>query len=134
MISRKNYKKNNEDYLNNLLTDPSVQQLPEGILYRIRQNGPPDSPSPSRDSIVLVHYTGRLINCRQFDSTQNTPCPPALRLKSLIEGWQIALPYMHVGDKWTLYIPSELGYGAKTCGNIPGNSTLIFDIELMGIA
>ena len=134
MASKKEYKAANTAYLNDLTTDPDIQTLPGGVLYRINQYGPTDAPSPKPGSIVLVHYTGRLISGRIFDSTENAPCPPALRLKDLITGWQIALPHMRVGDNWTLYIPAELGYGPKATDGIPGGSTLIFDIQLIGIA
>ena len=52
----------------------------------------------------------------------------------LIEGWIIAIQQMHIGDKWELYIPAEMGYGKFSQPGIPGGSTLIFEIELLGIA
>ena len=52
----------------------------------------------------------------------------------LIEGWIIAMQQMHIGDKWELYIPAEMGYGKFSQPGIPGGSTLIFEIELLGIA
>ena len=60
--------------------------------------------------------------------------PLAIRLSDLIEGWVIALQQMCVGDKWEVYIPSELGYGKYSQPGIPAYSTLIFEIELTGIA
>ena len=58
----------------------------------------------------------------------------ACRLCDLIEGWIIAMQQMHIGDKWELYIPAEMGYGKFSQPGIPGGSTLIFEIELLGIA
>ena len=58
----------------------------------------------------------------------------ACRLCDLIEGWIIAIQQMHIGDKWELYIPAEMGYGKFSQPGIPGGSTLIFEIELLGIA
>jgi FKBP-type peptidyl-prolyl cis-trans isomerase len=58
----------------------------------------------------------------------------AIRLSDLIEGWIIALQQMCVGDKWELYLPAEMGYGNQSIPGIPGGSTLIFEIELLGIA
>ena len=52
----------------------------------------------------------------------------------VIEGWQLALQRMHVGDKWVVYIPYTMGYGNRTSGPIPAFSTLIFEVELLGIA
>ena len=60
--------------------------------------------------------------------------PLACRLSDLIQGWIIALQQMHIGDKWELYIPAEMGYGKSSVPGIPGGSTLIFEIELLGIA
>ena len=58
----------------------------------------------------------------------------AIRLCDLIEGWIIAMQQMCVGDKWEVYIPAEMGYGKFSQPGIPGGSTLIFEIELLGIA
>ena len=60
-------------------------------------------------------------------------CPEAFRVNELISGFQIALVNMHIGDHWIVYIPSNMGYGPKTSGPIPGNSTLIFEIKLISI-
>lgn len=84
--------------------------------------------------MVSVHYTGRLINGRVFDDTRRTSIPAAFRLKDVITGWQIALPRMVPGDRWEICIPAAAGYGACKAGDIPANSTLIFDVELLSIA
>ena len=60
--------------------------------------------------------------------------PKGIYYKVLIEGWIIAMQQMHIGDKWELYIPAEMGYGKFSQPGIPGGSTLIFEIELLGIA
>ena len=57
----------------------------------------------------------------------------ACRLRDLIEGWIIAMQQMHIGDRWEVYIPAEMGYGKFSQPGIPGGSTLIFDIELLAI-
>ena len=73
-----------------------------------------------------------------FDGNQGVSCrggaPLAIRLCDLIDGWIIALQQMCVGDKWEVYIPAEMGYGRFSQPGIPGGSTLIFEIELLGIA
>ena len=73
------------------------------------------------------------IDGKQFDSSRGG-VPLACRLCDLIEGWIVAVQQMHIGDKWELYIPSEMGYGKFSQPGIPGGSTLIFEIELLGIA
>ena len=76
---------------------------------------------------------GWTINGKKFDSSRSS-APVAFRLSDLIEGWIIAMQQMCVGDKWEVYIPSEMGYGKFSQPGIPGGSTLIFEIELFGIA
>ena len=57
-----------------------------------------------------------------------------LKQSDLIDGWIIAMQKMHVGDQWKLYIPAEMGYGKWSQPGIPGGSTLIFEVELLGVA
>ena len=104
----------------------SARLLPEG-----RKNL--DSPKPTVRSIITAHYTGKTIDGKQFDSSRGG-VPLACRLCDLIEGWIIAIQQMHIGDKWELYIPAEMGYGKFSQPGIPGGSTLIFEIELLGIS
>ena len=90
--------------------------------------------SPNRENVVSVHYKGTLINGREFDNSWKRGCPEAFRLNQVIEGWQLALQEMRVGDRWIIYIPYSLGYGNRASGPIPAFSTLIFEVELLGIA
>ena len=87
-----------------------------------------------QNSIVSVHYKGTLINGREFDNSWKRNCPEAFRLNEVIDGWQIALQQMRVGDHWMVYIPYTVGYGTRTSGPIPAFSTLIFEVKLLGIA
>ena len=130
-MNKKQYKEINEAYLQSKSEEPQVKSLSDGILYEIIQSG--DGPSPTVNSIVSVRYKGLLINGDIFDDNTSHPCADAFRLKDLITGWQIALVKMHVGDKWCIYIPSKYGYGTIKTPGIPKNSTLIFEIELVGI-
>jgi FKBP-type peptidyl-prolyl cis-trans isomerase len=82
---------------------------------------------------VCVNYVGRFIDGVEFDNSYTQGYPVAFRLSDLISGWKIALSHMHVGDKWEIVVPSELAYGPRTNGEIPGNSTLEFEIELVSI-
>ena len=87
-----------------------------------------------RGGHVSVHYKGTLINGREFDNSWKRGCPEAFRLNQVIEGWQLALQEMRVGDRWIIYIPYNFGYGNRASGPIPAFSTLIFEVELLGIA
>lgn len=71
---------------------------------------------------------------REFDNSWRRNYPEAFRLNEVIEGWQIALQRMHIGDHWIVYIPYTMGYGTRTSGPIPAFSTLIFEVQLLGIA
>ena len=106
---------------------------PAGLFYKVLSEGNQDSVKPMVRSIITAHYTGRTIDGKLFDSSRGG-VPLACRLCDLIEGWIIAIQQMHIGDKWELYIPAEMGYGKFSQPGIPGGSTLIFEIELLGIA
>lgn len=92
--------------------------------------------SPQKGQTVTVHYTGTLANGRKFDSSYDHGRPADFRIGvgSVIKGWDEGLMSMKVGGKRKLVIPSALGYGPEgRPPDIPGNSTLIFDVELLGV-
>lgn len=126
------YRRNNEEFLTEFRKKDGVFELNGGILYQVI-NSSENKVSPTLNSIVTVNYTGKLINGKVFDSTSERHCPEVFRLRDVIDGWQIALQKMNLGDRWIIYIPYEKGYGNKTNGDIPGFSTLIFDVELLGV-
>ncbi len=128
----KEYVARNSAYLEQIAAEAETQQLPKGILYKVIESG--SGASPEANSIISVHYSGELIDGRQFDTTRNHSYPETFRLREVVVGWQIALRAMRVGDRWRVYLPSEVGYGDRTVDDIPGGSTLIFDIELVAIS
>lgn len=134
MSKKSDYKARNEAFLAEKQAEEGIHELPKGILYTAEKSGNPQGRRPDLRSVVCVHYTGRLINGRVFDDTRREGIPAAFRLYEVIDGWQIALSQMRPGDRWTLYIPAAMAYGSRTDGDIPGNSTLIFDVELISIA
>lgn len=133
MTNKREYALANKQWLENTSRENGVIALSQGVLYKVLTIGNNDGVHPSHRSIVTVHYTGRTINDNVFDSSCGET-PLAFRLSDLIEGWIIAIQNMCVGDKWEIYIPSELGYGRFSQPGIPANSTLIFEIELLSIA
>ena len=132
MSKKEIYKQKNIQFLKDLSAEEGIQSLPCGIYYKVLQSGE-GKVSPTVRSIVSVHYKGYLIDGKEFDNSYKRNYPEAFRLCEVIDGWQLALQQMHVGDKWVIYIPSEMGYGSKASGPIPGFSTLIFEVELLGI-
>lgn len=133
MGKKKDYKEANRAFLKRLSFQEDVFALPDGIYYKVLATGE-SVVSPGARSIVTVHYTGSLIDGRVFDNSYERNCPDALRLSDVIEGWQVALQKMHVGDKWIIYIPYTMGYGNKSMDSIPAYSTLIFEVELLAVA
>lgn len=132
-MGKQEYIKANKDWLLEKAKEDGVKALPKGIYYKVLSSGNNDGKHPTPRSIVTVHYTGWTINGKKFDSSR-AGVPVAFRLSELIDGWIIAIGQMCVGDKWEIYIPAELGYGKFSQPGIPGGSTLIFEIELFGIA
>lgn len=131
-MAKNDYILKNREWLQAKSQEPGVHALDKGIYYKMLVKGKPDAPKPNRSSVVVVHYTGTTINGKKFDSSRGGTAP-AMRLRDLIQGWIIALQQMRVGDRWEVYLPAEMGYGRFSQPGIPGGSTLIFDIELLGI-
>ncbi len=124
------YKQDNEFFLQAKAMEEGVVSTDSGVLYRkIKQGTGQDFATPN--SIVFVHYTGRLIDGTVFDSTEGQALPACFVVKQLIMGWQIALTRMKEGDRWEIFIPQEYGYGKQRVEGIPPYSTLIFELELV---
>lgn len=132
-MSKREYIQANKDWLTEKASEEGVKALPKGIYYKVISEGNNDGKHPTPRSIITAHYTGWTINGKKFDSSRGG-APLAIRLCDLIEGWIIAMQQMCVGDKWEIYIPSEMGYGKFSQPGIPAGSTLIFEIELIAIS
>ncbi len=92
--------------------------------------------SPKQGQTVIVHYTGWLTNGKKFDSSVDRGQPFEFRIGvgQVIQGWDQGVLTMRVGGKRRLTIPPELAYGNRDVGEglIPANSTLVFEVELLG--
>lgn len=133
IMNKKEYAQLNKAWIEAKAQEEGVKALPRGIYYKVLAEGQNDGRHPSPRSIVTAHYTGWTINGKKFDSSRGG-APLAIRLCDLIEGWIVAIQQMCVGDRWEVYIPAEMGYGKFSQPGIPAGSTLIFEIELLGIA
>ena len=103
-----------------------------GLQYEVVQKA--DGAQPKPTDVVTVHYTGALTNGKVFDSSVERGSPIDLPVSGVIPGWVEGLQLMHVGEKYKLYIPSELAYGEQSPSPaIPANSVLVFDLELLAI-
>jgi len=109
-----------------------VVQLPSGLQYRIIKPG--SGPSPTATDTVKARYWGRLLDGTEFDSSDLRGGAMDIPVSAVIKGWKEALQLMETGARWEIFVPSELAYGRRGSGpNIGPNSTLIFEIELVGI-
>jgi len=103
-----------------------------GLQYEIVKKA--EGAQPKVDDIVTVHYEGRLTDGSVFDSSIERGSPIDLPVGGVIPGWVEGLQLMHVGEKFKLYIPSELAYGEQSPSPmIPPSSVLVFDLELLAI-
>ena len=82
---------------------------------------------------MTIHYVGRFIDGREFDSSRRRGQPATFPLPQLIRGWQEGVPMMRVGEVWAFVIPAPLAYGERSRDPIPPGSTLLFEIELVDI-
>ncbi len=131
LLKEKN-KKAGESFLAENKKKEGVVALPDGLQYKILVKG--NGAQPNDSSVVKVNYKGTLIDGTEFDSSYKRGEPAEFQLNRVIKGWTEALKLMHVGDKWELYIPSELAYGENGAGGIIGpNEVLIFEVELLDI-
>ena len=89
---------------------------------------------PTVADVITVHYEGRLLDGTVFDSSYARGEPATFPLARLVKGWQLAIPQMGVGETIEIAIPADLAYGPVGRGPIPGNATLVFKVELIGIA
>ncbi len=124
-------KKAGEEFLANNKKSKLVQTTPSGLQYKHTQEG--TGAMPDGNDKVTVHYHGTLIDGTVFDSSVQRGTPATFGLNQVIPGWTEGLQYMKEGGKTTFYIPSELAYGSRTQNKIPGNSTLIFEVELIKV-
>lgn len=108
-----------------------VKTLPSGVQYKVIKVG--NGAMPADTSMVKVHYEGKTLDGKVFDSSYKNGQPVSLRANQVIKGWTEALVHMPVGSVWEVYIPQELAYGEREQGQIKPFSALIFKIELISI-
>jgi len=115
-------------------TNEALVTTPSGLKYSDTVVG--SGATPQKGQTVTVHYTGTLENGKKFDSSRDRGTPADFRIGvgQVIKGWDEGLMSMKVGGRRKFVIPSALGYGPQGRGpEIPGNSTLLFDVELLGV-
>lgn len=105
-----------------------------GLQYEVLKSGPTSGPHPNISSPCVCHYRGSLLSGKEFDSSYKRNAPATFKPNQVVKGWTEALQLMRAGDKWRLWLPSELGYGDSGAGGvIPGQSVLVFELELIEV-
>lgn len=120
-------------FLEEKSAEADVVTLPSGLRYKKLESGK-GAFHPKVDSSCLCHYHGTLIDGTEFDSSYTRGSPTTFAPNQVIKGWTEAMQLMVEGDKWELYIPSDLAYGDRgSPPKIPGDSALVFTIEMIEI-
>ena len=112
---------------------PGVRTTASGLQYKVVRAGPATGVQPREGDTVKVHYEGKLPSGEVFDSSYEQGTPAVFTVGDLVPGWNEALQLMRPGDELQLWVPPELGYGAEGIGPIPGNSVLVFRMELLDV-
>ena len=119
------------DFLANNAKQEGVVVTESGLQYLVVIEGSGKKPGPN--DVVIVHYTGRLIDGTVFDSSVERGEPATFAVGQVIAGWVEGLQLMSEGAAYRLFIPSELAYGEHGTGPIQPNSALIFDVQLIKV-
>ena len=107
--------------------------MPSGVAYHVVRRGPKTGQSPVDGQQVTFDYEGKLLNGTVFDSSFARGEPISGEVGQFVPGFNEALKLMRPGDEWVVWIPPALGYGARTAGPIPANSTLRFRMALRSV-
>jgi len=125
-------KKEGQTFLAENAKKQGIVTTGSGLQYQVLREGKGAKPGPTDE--VTVHYKGTLINGTEFDSSYSRGEPATFPLNRVISGWTEGVQLMKVGAKYRFFIPSEMGYGERGAPpNIPPDSVLIFDVELLRI-
>ncbi len=123
------YEAEQQEYLAGFKKEKGVKELDNGALIKLSRPG--KGKSPKADGNVKVHYTGTLINGEKFDSSRDRGQAAQFNLSEVIPCWTKALQQMKPGARAKVVCPSQTAYGSRPVGNIPANSVLLFDVELL---
>lgn len=127
------HKRTGAKFLAEKEAEAGVHKLPSGLLFKILKKGTGDK-SPKANDDCEVHYAGTLRDGTKFDSSYERGSPATFKPTQVIKGWTEALQLMREGESWEVYIPYELGYGARgSPPRIPGYSPLVFKMELIKV-
>jgi FKBP-type peptidyl-prolyl cis-trans isomerase FkpA len=123
-----------EEILQNAASEPGAERTESGMVYRVLKAGGGAAPGGPGDT-VRVHYRGTFPDGREFDSSHKRGQPTMFRLNRVIKCWTEGVQKMKVGTRAKLTCPPNLAYGERSIGDglIPPGSTLVFEVELLGV-
>ena len=121
------------DFLTRNAAAKRVVTTPSGLQYFVLESGPATGPSPVDGDTVTFDYEGKLVTGETFDSSYADGKPLTGEVGRFVPGFDEALKLMRPGDEWIVWIPPELGYGARSVGTIPPNSVLRFKLALHNV-
>ncbi len=127
----KDYKIENEKFLEDNAKKDSVQVLPSGLQYIVLTQG--TGPEPTAEDTVVVNYIGTTIDGMEFDNSYRRGNPVEFPVSGVIKGWTEGLQLMNTGSKYRFFIPYQLGYGEMGSQRIKPYSTLIFEVDLLEV-
>jgi FKBP-type peptidyl-prolyl cis-trans isomerase FklB len=110
-----------------------VITLTNGLQYEVLKAAAPNAPGVKLEDTAFVHYIGTHVDGKEFDNSVARGTPYKTALNRVVKGWTEILQLMKVGDKWRVVIPSDLAYGDEGRGGQFAGSTLVFEMELMGV-
>ena len=120
-------------WLDEKAKEDGVVTLESGLMYKVLRDGDGEN-HPKASTSCECHYEGKLIDGTVFDSSYERGSPTSFAPNQVIKGWTEAMQLMVEGDKWEMYIPSELGYGdSGSPPKIPGGAPLVFQMEILKI-
>jgi FKBP-type peptidyl-prolyl cis-trans isomerase FkpA len=120
-----------DEYLTKAAAEPGAVKTASGLVYKELKKG--TGPSPKATDAVNVNYKGMLTDGTVFDASEQHPGTPPFHLNQVIACWTEGVQMMKVGGKARLVCPASIAYGAQAVPGIPPNSTLVFEVELLGI-
>jgi FKBP-type peptidyl-prolyl cis-trans isomerase FklB len=121
------------DFLAKNGSKKGVQTTASGLQYKVMKPGDAKAPVIGPTDEVTVNYRGKLVDGTEFDSSFTRGVPLTIQVGNVIKGWQEGLVLMKPGASYELYVPPDLGYGSQPRPNIPANSLLIFDVDLLSV-
>lgn len=124
-------KAKSERFLAENKTKKGIVVLPNGIQYRVIEEG--NGARPTANSEVTVHYRGSVANGLEFDSSFARGQPERFKVNDVLRGWQEVLPLMRVGDVWQIFLPPDMAYGERAPRVIGPNQALVFEIKLLDV-